>query len=881
MSWISTIAARVRGLLERKRLERELDEEVRFHLEMQVEDNLKAGMDSVEARFSALRSFGAIEPIKETYREQRTFALAETTRQDVRYALRTLRKSPVFTVTSVAVLALAIGANTTMFSLLKAVLLQPLPYPFPDQLVMLWTAHPGQRLEEGRSAYWNVEQWRQQSKSFADIAIFDPASVTLTAAGSAQRVGVARISANFFAVLGVKPSRGRMFSAEEAEQRQRLAVVSYGFSQSHYGGSQQAIGADIELEGIPYRIIGILPAGFRFPRLNADVWQPYTTSPDWESIQVARGAGSWFVIGRLRPKVTVGQAQSEMNTVASRLDEQLPASERNLGISVVPLRFQVVGRQARLGLWMLTGAVLCVLLIAATNIAGLWLARNASSEREMAIRAALGASRTRILRQLFTESLALALISGVAGLLVALAGIRLILNINLKDISRLQQLGLDGYVFGCALVLCLATGILVGIAPALTMTRRARRFSIHEGGRGLSQGVSRRGMRRALVVMEFALAVTLLTGAGLLIRSLWSVERVHLGFKPDRVLSVQLSSPAFIAPQQRAEFYNRVLERINSLPGVETAGIIENLFISSAPEQILTVEAGAQGMFERLHLREDEVSPGFFSAVGAPLRRGRFFSSQDGPNAPRVAIINEALARRLWPDRDPLGMKVKIGPPDSAEPWLTIVGVVGDMHRQGLENEPIPQVFEPISQNPPRLATVLVRTVEDEPLKMARTIEAAIHQVEKFAPVYGVMTLEDQLSAFLTERRLETTAVTGFSGLALLLAAVGIFGLVHYSVATRTQEIGVRMALGAQASEIFRMFIGEGLKLSLTGLGFGLAAAFAVAQGCRNLLFGVTATDPLTFIGGALLLIFTTSLACYFPARRAMKVDPIEALRQQ
>jgi putative ABC transport system permease protein len=499
----------------------------------------------------------------------------------------------------------------------------------------------------------------------------------------------------------------------------------------------------------------------------------------------------------------------------------------------------------------------------------------------MAIRAALGASRARILRQLFTESSALALVSGMAGLLVALGFIQLILDIHLKDISRLQPLGIDGQVFGCALALCVITGILVGLAPALTMARRDLRFSIHKGGRGLSQGVSTRGMRRALVVIEFALAVTLLTGAGLLIRSLWSVESVHLGFKPDRVLSVQISSPAFIAPQQRAEFYNRVLERIDSLPGIETAGIIENMFVSSAPEQILTVEGGAQGVFQRLHLRQDEVSPGFFSAVGTPLRRGRSFSSRDGPNAPRVAIINEALARRLWPDRDPLGMKVKIGPPDSAEPWLTIVGIVGDMRRQGLENEPIPQVFEPISQNPPRLATVLVRTVEDEPLKMGRTIEAATHQVEKLAPVYGVATLEDQLNAFLTERRFQTTIVASFSAIGLLLAAVGIFGLIHYSVATRTQEIGVRMALGAQASEVFRMFIGEGLKLSLIGLSFGLVAAFAFAQVCRNLLFGVTATDPLTFIGGALFLLFATSLACYFPARRAANVDPVEALRQE
>lgn len=881
MSWSRVVAARFRGLLGRKRRDLELDNEVRFHLEMQIEDNVKAGMNPVEARYAALRKFGAIEPMKERYRERRTFALLETIGQDLRYTLRSLRKTPSFTFTSVAVLALAIGANTAMFSILDAVLLRPLPYSSPDQLVMLWSARPDQGLREGRSAYRNVEQWRHQSKSFADIAIFDPASVTLASGDSAQRVSVVRISANFFAVLGVQPSRGRMFSAQEAEQRQHLAVISYGFWQSHYRGSEHAIGASVELGGVPYQIIGILPADFRFPRLNADVWQPYTTSPDWESIQAARGSGSWFVVGRLRPKVTVEQAQAEMNMIAGQLDEQLPASERTLAISVAPLSFQVIGYKARLALWMLIGAVFCVLLVGASNIAGLSLARSARREREMAIRTALGASRARIVRQLFTESLALALVSGLAGLLVAQAGMRMVLTIKLKDISRLQQLNLNPQVFGCALALCLVTGILVGFVPAFTVARRDLRFSIHKGGRGLSAGAATRGMRRALVVTELALAITLLTGAGLLIRSLWSVENVDLGFRPNRVLSVQLLSPVFMRPEQWADFYSRVLERIESLPGVERAGIIENLFISSAQEQILTLQGETQAIVEHLRLREDEVSVGFFRAVGTPLRRGRFFSSQDGPSSPPVAIINEALARRLWPRRGPLGMKMRIGPPGSAGPWLTVIGVVGDMRRQGLENEPIPQVFEPISQSPPRLATLLVRTSPDEPLKMAPTIEAAVHQIEKFAPVYGVTTLEDQLSAFVTERRFQTMVIIGFSAVALLLATIGIFGLIHYSVATRTQEIGVRMALGARPDEIFRIFVGEGLKLSLAGLAIGLVVAFALGRVGRSLLFGVTPTDPLTLIAGALLMIAVTTVACYFPARRAMKVDPVEALRQE
>ncbi|HEX4230137.1 MAG TPA: ABC transporter permease [Bryobacteraceae bacterium] len=881
MSWVRLVAARLHGLFERKRLERELDDELRFHLEMQIEDNLEAGMNPVEARYAALRSFGAIEPMKETYRERRTFALLETIGQDIRYALRTLRKNPGFTVASVAVLALAIGANTTMFSVVNAVLLRPLPYASPEHLVMLWTGRSDQSVRESRSAYWNFEEWRRQNKSFADLAVFDPASATLTSDESAQRIGVVRASANFFTVLGVQPFKGRMFSTQETEQHQRLAVISYAFWQTRLGGSQSAIGANVELDGVPYQIIGILPAEFRFPRLSADVWIPQTTSPDWQSIQSARGTGSWFVVGRLRPNTTVERAQAEMDAIARRLDEQLPASERNLGVSVVPLSFQVIGYKARLALYMLIGAVLCVLLIAATNAAGLSLARSASREREMAIRTALGASRARIVRQLFTESLALALISGLAGLLVTLAGIRLVLAIRLRDISRLQQLGLDPQVFVCALVLCLVTGIVVGLAPAMTIARRDLRFSIQEGGRGLSAGVAVRAMRRALVVTEYALAITLLAGAGLLIRSLWSVESVHLGFRPERVLAVQLSSPAFSAIQQQAGFYNRVLERIQSLPSVENAGIIENLFINSVSEQTLTTEGERQGIFERLQFREDGVSAGFFRAIGTPLEKGRFFSSQDGPNSPRVAIINDALAGRLWPGDDPLGKKIEIGPPDSAGPWLTIVGVVGDMRRRGLENEPIPQVFEPISQNPPRLATLLVRTSGSEPLEMMRTIEAAVHQVEKFVPVYGVTTLDDQLSAFLTERRFQTMVITAFSGVALLLAAIGIFGHIHYSVATRTQEIGIRMALGAQAGEIFGMFIEEGLKLSLAGLGLGLIAAFALGMLGRSLLFGVTSTDPLTFIGGSLLLIVTTTVASYFPARRAMEVDPLEALRQE
>jgi len=873
MSWASIVAARMRGLFDHKRLDRELETEVHFHLDMQIEDNLKAGMNPAEARYSALRSFGGVEPMKETYRERRAFALVETIAQDIRYALRTLRKSPGFTTTSVAVLALAIGANTAMFSVLNAVLFRPLPYRSPDQLAMLWTEIPSQNLREGRSTYLNVEQWRRQSKSFADMAISDPASITLTTAEEAQQIGVARVSPNLLPLLGVQPLHGRNFTAEEAEQRQRLALISHRFWQARFGGSPTAIGASITLDGLPSRIIGVLPADFQFS--DAAVWEPHTVSSDWEALRRSRGAGSWFVIGRLRPNVSFAQAQAEMTAIARSLDEQAPLAERNRGISVVPLSLQLTGPRSRLALWMLTGAVFCVLLIAATNVASLSLARSASREREIVIRTALGASRARIVRQLLVESLTLAVMSGLLGLLVAEACIRVVLAFKPGDLARLNEVSLDPQVLGWAFALCLLTGILVGLAPAITMARRNLRPSGHEGGRGIAGGVATRSIRRSLVVTEFALAIMLLVGAGLLIRSLRSVENVDPGFNPERVLSVQLSGQAARGNAQRTQLYNRALEQVESLPGVQGAGIIGDLFIGGNPEQILTIEADTRNVSERVRFRRDEVSGGFFKTLGTPLLKGRFFSVDDGADSPPVAIINDTMARRLWPGRDPVGKRFKLGPA-----WFTVVGVVADMRRQGLEKEPVPQMFEPLAQNPSRLVTLLVRTSLDDPLKMAGAVQAAVRQVDKHAP-YGIAALENRLGTYLAQRRFQTSLLIAFSAVALLMSAIGIYGLIQYSIAARTHEIGIRMAIGAQAGQIFRMIMGEGFKLTLTGLVLGLLGALWLGRAGASLLYGVTATDPLTFMSVSLLLTVVATAACYFPARRSMKVEPVVALRQE
>jgi predicted permease len=878
MSWATVAAARLRGLFGHKRLERELDEEVRFHLDMQIEDNLKSGMNPAEARYAAMRSFGGLDPMKETYRERRTFALVETTAQDLRYAARTLRKSPGFTITAVTVLAVAIGANTAMFSVLNGVLLRPLPYRSPEQLAMLWTEDPTQKLREGRSALWDVEQWRSQSQTFADMATLDTVSTVLAGTDGVEQIVGASISANLLPLLGVRPVLGRSFSTDEAEQQQRLVLISHRFWQTRFGGSQDALGATLVLNGFPHQIIGILPADFRIARLDADVWEPHT------SARSVRGSETWFVVGRLRPAVTFDQAQAEMSAIARRLNDHLPAAERNRGISVVPLSLYVVGPQSRLALWMLGGTVFFVFLIAAANVTSLSLARSVARGREMAVRASLGASAGRIVRQLLTEGVLLAAVSGLIGTLLAVAGIRLIRAFGPGNLPRLNEISLDVRVLGWALGISVLAGILVGLSPAMATLRRDLRPSGEEGGRSVSGGVATRRIRRALVIADFALAIVLLAGAGLLVRSWWYLNSIDPGFRAERVLMIELSAPpAFNIPAQRSQLYHRVLETVQAVPGVEDAGIIGDLFIANSREQVVTVERDEGTVSERLRFAGgDEVSADFFKAMGTRLLGGRSFAIGDGPDSPPVAIINDAMARRSWPVQNPVGRRFKVGPRDSDRPWYTVVGVVGDMRRQGLEHEPFPQMFVPLAQSSaPRNVDLFIRTSSDDPMAMAGALRAAVHGVEKNAPIYGITPLEQQFGTYLAQRRFQTSLLTGFSIVALLMAAVGIYGLIQYSIATRTQEIGIRMAVGAQAGEIFRLVLGEGLKLTMIGLMLGLIGALWLGQAGSSLLAGVAPTDPLTFIAVSLLLIAVALAACCFPARRAMKIEPIVALRQE
>ncbi|HXW07816.1 MAG TPA: ABC transporter permease [Vicinamibacterales bacterium] len=866
---------RLRALVRSQQMDREIDDEIASHLAEATDEYVLQGLSPDEARRAARRSFGGITQTREVYGQVRSFMWLEELSRDVRYACRTLRRNPAFTTTATGTLALAIGANTAMFSVLNAVLLRPLPYRSPEQLAMLWTEDPTENLREGRAALWDVEQWRGQSQTFADMATFDTVSTVLTGVDGAEQITGASISPSLLPLLGVQPVLGRSFSTDDVDQKQRRLMISHRFWQARFGGSSDALGATLVINGVPSRIIGILPAGFRVARVEADVWEAHSTR------RSVRGGQTWFVVGRLRPGATFDQAQAEMSAVALRVNEQLPAVERNRGISVVPLTRYMVGAQSRLALWMLGGAVFCVFLIAATNVTSLSLARSTARAREMAVRAALGANAGRIVRQLLTENVLLAAVAGLAGTLLAFGAIRLVRAFGPDNLPRLNEVGLDLRVLGWALAISLLAGILVGLAPAITTLRRDLRPSGEESGRSVSGGTATRRIRRALVVAEFALAIVLLVGAGLLVRSWWHVTSIDPGFVPERVLVMGVSTPPTVGdPAQRADLYHRVLDQIQAVPGVESAGIIDDLFSSNPREHVLTVERDDGTASGRLRLLRDEISPDFFRAIGTPLRRGRFFSAGDRPGAPRVAIINDAMAARSWPGDDPLGRRFKFGSGESDAPWYTVVGVVGDMRRQGPEREALPQIFVSLAQNPPsRNVGVFIRTSSADPLASVGALRAAVRRVEKGAPIYGVAPLEQQLGTYLAQRRFQTSVLTGFSVVALLMAAVGIYGLIQYSIATRTQEIGLRMAIGAQAGDIFRMIIREGLALSLTGAAIGLVGAWWLGGAGSSLLFGVTASDPVTFTTVSLLLTAVAIAACYFPARRATRVDPIVALR--
>jgi putative ABC transport system permease protein len=800
--------------------------------------------------------------------------------QDLRYGVRMLIKHPSFTVVAVLTLALGIGANITIFSVVNAVLLRPLPYPDADRLVYLWSEAPAQNIRERASTYGNVTDWREQNKSFEDVAVFDPTVVTLTGAAEPEQVMSVRASANYFPLLGVAPMLGRTFTDDEEQQKVRVVVLSHGLWQRRFGASPDILGQTLEIDGVSSQVIGVMPEHFRSGK-ETPIWEPHTLFPDWQAQKAQRGTGSWQVVGRLKPQVSLAQAQTEMSAIAQRLEQAYPEANKGLGVNLVPLQLQYTGSNVRLALWMLFGAVALVLLIACTNVANLMLARGIAREREMAIRQALGAGRMRLLRQLLTESALLSLLGGAVGLLIASWGIRALLSFSPPNIRNLDSVTVDTRVLAFTTVVALLTSLLFGLAPALKISQTQPGAALKDG-RSASGGISGRRLRSLLLITEFSLAVLLLAGAGLLLRSFSKLQAVDPGFDPAGVLLAQLTPARNGTADQWRVFYQQLSERIAALPSVEAAGLTSEIFIGGNPDGLITIEGASPeaAATARIPFRRDVISEGLFETLRVPLRKGRFFNAQDHQAAVPVTVINETMARQFWPGEEALGKRFKLGPAQSTNPWLTVVGVVGDMRRQSLERQPIAQIFRPYLQSSERRLILLIRTT-GEPTQLASLVRNEIRALDKTVLVNGVATLESQLDQRVAERRFQTWLLALFSALALLLAAIGIYGLIHQSVALRTREIGIRLALGAQSRDVLRLIVRQGMSLAFCGVGIGLLAAFGLTRVLTGLLYGVTATDPTTFIAAPVLLLLVALLACYLPARRATKVDPMVALRHE
>ena len=801
--------------------------------------------------------------------------------QDIRYGVRTLLKRPGFTSVALVTLALGIGANTAIFSVVNAVLLRPLPYPEPDRLVRLYeketdAATPSERLEVAPA---NFLDWRRQSRTLAEIAAWGEEEQALAGRERAEPVRAAFVTANFFAVLGVRPLHGRAFTPEEDQPgRETVALLGHGLWQRRFGGDPRLVGQRVQLDGEHYTVVGIMPAGFQYPRA-AEIWTPLALNPNQTQ---TREAHFLQVIARLRPEASPAQARAEMETIAAGLEQQYPATNKNWRVNVVPLLEDEVGPVSRT-LLVLFGAVGLVLLIACVNVASLLLARAATRQTEIAIRTALGASRWRIVRQLLTESAVLALLGGGGGLLLALWGTDALLALSPAEIPRLQQSSVDGRVLAFALVLTFVTGLLCGLIPALQASRSDLQEALKEGGRRASGGATRARIFGALVVAETALALVLLVGAGLLARSFLRLRGVETGIEAANVLTVEINLPSARYggedwKARRLNFYGQVLERIKALPGVVAAGAIDSLPLSGDQRGwTFRKEGQTLAPAERPVAGFQVATADYFRAMGIRLRRGRAFTAADADGAPPVVIINESFARRFYPNEDPLGRRIIIrNQPQACE----IVGVVNDVRHFGPDQAAAPEMYVPYQQFAIGAVPLVIRT-ELEPQALIGAVTREIQAVDRGVAVGKVRTMTQMMSAALAERRFALSLLGIFASVALALAAVGLYGVMAFAVAARTHEFGIRMALGAQARDVLRLVFRQGAALALTGVSVGLVASIALTRLMKSLLFGVSATDPLTFAGVASLLVAVALLACYVPARRATRVDPLVALRYE
>ena len=902
-----SLLSRLKGLLQMRRLERDLDEELRSHIEMRAADNMASGMSPQEARYDAQRRFGNATLLKEDTRTVDIVGWIETAGQNLRYAGRMLRRSPGFTLVAILTLALGIGANVAIFTVVHAVLLRPLPYPHPEQLVRVYDDIRSSNTHGVGMSVPELWDLRDRSGVFQDISVIFPADANITGAEHPERVEFLGTNANYFTMLGAHAELGRTYTPADALPGfSEPVVISDAYWRRGFGADSKVIGEKIRIDGDLYKIVGVMPPEFRHPgrtlAADVDLWAttgfaaPPFPAPPIRAVRLLPG-----VMGRLKPGLTVAQAQAQLDNFVAQLTRQFPdeyPAAAGWSIRLVPVQQDLVGN-VRTELFVLFGAVGFVLLIACVNLANLLLARSASRQREIAIRLAIGAGRSRLITQLLTESILLATISGAAALITVVWLKSSLLNLTPAKLPRLSEVSFSPSVLLFAFVISILTGVVFGLAPALQAARTNQISALREGTRGAGSSKHQLKFSRFLVASEIALSLILLIGAGLLVRSFRHVLDVQPGFEPHHLVTAKIwlavpndpKDDPYFTPEKRAAFHQEILRRISALPGVEQAALGNgtSLPMDFNRFQITFLIENHPFDIERTPVAEiANVSPSYFSTLKTPLLSGRFFSDSDNTKGQQVVLIDETLAHRYWPnsDADAVGQRVQLGVVRRAQtsatqnPWLTIVGVVGNIKSDGFDAATAPHLYRPLYQAPTYDAVVYMRTSMD-PGTLGDSVRAEVRNADPAIPVFNVRTMDVIVSAFLAERRFALELLGIFAGVALLLASIGIYGVMAYTFSRRTNEIGIRMAMGAKRADILGMALKEGAVTIAFGVVAGLLGSLGLTRFLQTMLFSVKATDPITFVTIAALLAAVTLLACLVPAHRATRVDPLIALRHE
>ncbi len=877
-----------RNLFRKQRADRDLDQEIRGYLELLAEEKAQSGMGRDEALRQARRELGGVEQIKENVRDVRVGVSMDNLLQDVRYGLRVLRRNPGFAATAVLTLALGIGSTAAIFSVVDAIVFKPLPFPNAGRLVRIRSVIAASG-DGGVASYPDFLDWRARTRAFDAMAVSRTDGFNLIGPREPLHLQGAVVSAQLFSMLGAMPALGRGFLPAEDQPAAAggadPVILSYGLWQRQFGSDASVLGRTIRLGDGPFTIVGVMPPAFQYP-IQAEPVELWTTVAvdargGADAVTTQRGAHYLDVAGALKRGVTLRQAQAELAAIAGALNQEHPENKAR-SVRVVP---EIQGIVGPIGtpLLVLLGAVGCVLLIACVNVANLLLARATGRRKEMAVRAALGAGRGRAVRQLFTESVSLGLLGGALGLALAVASLRLLVRLIPAEVPRLNSIGLDGRLLAFALLVSLAAGILFGLAPALRVSKIGVTASLKESGRGAGSGGKERSRTRdALVVSEVALAVVLLLASGLLIRSFQHLTQADPGFDRQNVLTLQLDSPAGKPDSQVPAFFRDAVAQIGALPGVRSASAVASLPLTGESlRSSIELEGQPTPMASRPSAAFNAIEPNYFRTLGIALVAGRDFTEHDGTNSTPVAIVNRALAQRFFPNQNPIGRHVRPGISGPGEPPMReIVGVVGDVKQAGPGAAAAPEVYAPLAQIRISPMFIVVRTAND-PQSIVAPARRQIASLDKTTPIYHVETLDRYFAQSVAVPRFVTLLLSGFAGLALLLASVGIYGVISYIAVQRTHEIGIRMALGAQRGAVLRMVVGKGMLPALAGLAIGIAGALRLTPLLSSLLYGVNPTDPLTFAAASLMLMGVALVACYIPARHAAKLDPMRSLRYE